>query len=61
MKQTGIIYEENKKKAKYCIGCIRLHIGETVSHNHCNLKYNDWCQDRVNGKEREKCIHKIKS
>ena len=41
--------KNNKEKAKYCIGCAWLHIGEKVDHNHCDYNYADESHKRVNG------------
>lgn len=51
-------YEKNKIKAKYCIGCIFLHIGIDVDHNHCNSSGSNWFDARTNGLCRNKCYKK---
>ncbi len=40
---------KNKERAKYCIGCAWLHIGEDVDHNHCDYTSVDELHNRVNG------------
>ena len=32
-------YERNKQKAKSCLDCVYLHIGQNADHNHCDKKY----------------------
>jgi len=48
------IYERNKIKAKKCLGCIYLHIGHGVDHNHCDIRNiyrstHEYLEDRANG------------
>jgi len=44
-------YQENEKKAKYCLGCAWLHIGIEVDHNHCDYTNQTWDElgKRANG------------
>ncbi|GAH64820.1 unnamed protein product [marine sediment metagenome] len=48
---------KNKRKAKHCIGCCYLHIGQNVDHNHCDIHYSD---ARTNGHADKdiECPHK---
>jgi len=49
--------KKNKEKAKLCIGCYYLNVID-VDHNHCDFSPVSWYQKRVNGHNKEKCIHK---
>jgi len=50
--------QKNEKKARLCLGCIYLHIGTEVDHNHCDKE--KWCrgEKRANGLLESNCPYK---
>lgn len=37
--------------ARLCCGCIYVHIGKDVDHNHCDIRRaTRWMDERVNGR-----------
>jgi len=52
----------NYWKAKLCHGCIYLHIGKNVDHNHCDASGDAWENHRVSGHhlDLEDMYHKTK-
>ena len=52
-------YQRNKINAKYCLGCINLHIGTEVDHNHCDrFATSLWYERRANGHHKSRCAYK---
>jgi hypothetical protein len=53
------IIKNNEKRAKKsgCFGCVYLHIGQEVDHNHCDFSRDYWYQKRANGLLKEECMH----
>lgn len=57
MNRYRVIDLTNEEKAKACVGCVSLHIGVNVDHNHCDKTREDWnwMQQRVNGRWEGRC------
>ena len=53
----------NEEKAELCTGCIFLHIGKNVDHNHCEKTREawNWMEQRVNGRWKGKCYYMQKA
>jgi len=55
-------YERNKQNAKLCLGCIYLHIGQNVDHNHCDkVRDMHWMDNRANGLNKYDCHYKTEA